>query len=63
MTRRRALTDEQAAELAQWFKSVRTVREKAKELGISESALYDTVARAQAIVPRETTENEAIIHG
>jgi len=63
MSKRRLLTDEQCLQLLEWFDSIRTVREKAKELGISESAVYDSVARARSNAPRETPENEAIISG
>jgi predicted DNA-binding protein YlxM (UPF0122 family) len=43
----RVLTDEQCNELAAWYTSRKSVAEKAKELGISVSALYDGIARGQ----------------
>jgi transposase-like protein len=61
MSRRRALSDEQCQALAEWFDTPRTVRAKARELGISESALYDSVARAKReSAPRETPDSEAL---
>lgn len=58
MPRNRILTDEQCKDLAAWFRSVRTVREKAKELGISPDAVYDSIARAEGNDPRETPQSE-----
>lgn len=55
MTRRRALTDEQCAELARWYEDyqrIGTVDEKCRELGISEDTLRDAVRRARGEEPR-----------
>lgn len=43
----RVTTDEQDQALAKWYSDNRTVKEKAAELGISVSALYDAIARGQ----------------
>ena len=48
MSKPRVTTDEQDQALADWwwqFQQVGTVRDKAKEYGISVSALYDAIAR------------------
>jgi len=48
MSKPRVTTDEQDRALADWwwqFQQVGTVRDKAKEYGISVSALYDAIAR------------------
>lgn len=77
MSKPRVLDDKKDAELAAWFANLRrmgTVQQKARELGISVSALYDAIARgdgrlttgaryklAHAFdVSRESPHNEAI---
>lgn len=45
MSRRRALTDEQCRELAAWYTGRMSIVAKAQALGISVSALYDSIAR------------------
>lgn len=50
MSRRRVLTDEQSSDLATWFRQLRllgSVQSKCRELGISRTALYDAIARAE----------------
>ena len=79
MSKPRVTTDEQCAELAAWFADLRrlgTVQSKARDLGISVSALYDAIARGQGrmtagarmkissyrsdLVPRESNDSESI---
>lgn len=48
MSKPRVTTDEQDKALADWWwelQRIGTMRDKAKELGISVSALYDAIAR------------------
>jgi hypothetical protein len=48
MSKPRVTTDEQCKELADWWwdlKHMGTVRSKAKEMGISVQALYDSISR------------------
>ncbi len=45
----RVTTDEQCVELANWYRQERTMIGKAKELGISISALYDAIARGNQL--------------
>lgn len=48
MSKPRVTTDEQDQALAEWWwdlKSMGTVRDKARELGISVCAVYDAIAR------------------
>ena len=47
MSRPRIFTDDECAVLAAWWATARSVRAKADELGCSESALYDAIARGQ----------------
>lgn len=78
MSKPRVTTDEQCKVLADWWWSLKdmgTVRDKAKEHGISISAVYDAIARGlqqptsgqrfklaeyQRSVPRESNHSEAI---
>jgi len=75
MSKPRVTTAEQDRMLAEWFESLRalgTVQSKARELGISVSALYDAVARGRGqptagerfklrdFVPRESPHSESI---
>lgn len=76
MSKPRATTEDQDTALAEWFVNLRslgTVQQKAKEMGISVSAVYDAIARAQGRptagirfklreydVPRESTNNVSI---
>ncbi len=66
MSRKRALTDDQCKDLANWYSTRMSMEAKAKELGISVSALYDAIHRGELLlmVPRgtngQTTESEAI---
>lgn len=78
MSKPRVTTDEQDKALADWWWALQgmgTVRDKAKEYGISVSAFYDAVARGlqkptsgqrfklsqyQRSVPRESKHNESI---
>ncbi len=65
MSRKRALTDDQCKDLANWYSTRMSMEAKAKELGISVSALYDAINRGSLLnVPRgtsdQTTESEAI---
>lgn len=74
MSKPRVTTDEQCTALAAWFADLRrlgTVQSKARELGISVSALYDAIARGQqrptagermklaGYVSRESNQGEA----
>lgn len=55
MTRRRALTDEQAKLAAAWFddfERVGTFEQKARELNVCEDTLRDAIARAKGKDPR-----------
>jgi len=76
MSKPRVTTDEQDKELADWWWSLQnmgTVRDKAKEYGISVSAFYDAVARGlgkptsgqrfkvRDYVPRES--NQSVSNG
>lgn len=47
MSKPRVTTDEQDRALAEWYSTNRTVKQKAGELGISVSALYDAIARGK----------------
>ncbi len=60
MSRKRALTDDQCKDLASWYSTRMSMEAKAKELGISVSALYDAIHRGELLVSRETPESEAI---
>jgi predicted DNA-binding protein YlxM (UPF0122 family) len=61
MSRKRALTDDQCKDLANWYSTRMSMEAKAKELGISVSALYDAINRGSLLnVPRGTNESEAI---
>jgi hypothetical protein len=77
LSKPRVTTDEQCKELADWWwelKRMGSVREKAKEMGISVCAVYDAIARGlqkptagqrfklseyQREVPRESIQNES----
>jgi hypothetical protein len=57
MTAPRVTTPEQDNELAAWYAQLRklgSVRQKAREIGISVPALYDAIARGQ----KQPTHNE-----
>lgn len=57
MTKPRVTTAEQDRELAAWYEKLRSlgsVRQKARELGISVPTLYDAIARGQ----KQPTHNE-----
>jgi transposase-like protein len=41
----RKLTDAQDRELVAWYRTCRTVRQKAQELGVNENTIYNTLAR------------------
>jgi hypothetical protein len=70
MSKPRVTTDEQCKELADWWwdlKNMGTVRDKARELGISIPALYDSIkrglgepTRAQKYKVREYAASESI---
>ncbi len=73
MSKPRILSQQQCDELAVWYTSRKSVADKAKELGISVSALYDAIARGQNKptsgerfklnsfdVSRESNQNDAI---
>ncbi len=61
MSRKRALTDDQCKDLANWYSTRMSMEAKAKELGISVSALYDAINRGSLLnVSRESNESEAI---
>jgi predicted DNA-binding protein YlxM (UPF0122 family) len=64
MSRKRALTDDQCRNLATWYSTRMSMEAKAKELGISVSALYDAINRGILLnVPRgtdQTTQSEVI---
>ena len=49
MSKQRVTTDDQCRELALWYGQERTVRGKARELGISVAALYDSIARGNQL--------------
>lgn len=55
MTRRRALTDEQAIEAERWFSDyerVGTLKDKARELGVDDETLLDAIRRIRGEIPR-----------
>jgi hypothetical protein len=75
MSKPRVTTAEQDAELAAWYthlRSLGSVQQKARELGISVCAVYDAIARGQGKptagarfkvrdhVPRESIDSESI---
>ena len=47
MTRRRAFTDEQCAELARWAATRCSLTDKARELGVTIATLRDAIKRGQ----------------
>ncbi len=63
MSRKRALTDDQCKDLANWYSTRMSMEAKAKELGISVSALYDAINRGILLnVPRGASESEVAQH-
>lgn len=58
--RPRILTAPQEAELVVWYRSTRTVREKAKELGLSETGVRRILAR-HGIGPKTKTHKEKLM--
>ena len=76
MSRRRVLSDEQCAALAEWAASRGSMQDKARELGISVGALRDAILRGQGkdpgylrrkisafLAPRETTRESQLPTG
>ncbi len=55
MSRKRALTQEQAIEAEAWFRDyerVGTIKEKAKEFGVDDETLLDAIRRVRGEDPR-----------
>jgi hypothetical protein len=55
MSRRRALTDEQAVEAERWFSDyerVGTIASKAQELGVDDETLLDAIKRVRGEISR-----------